>query len=52
VIHLSGGRAPAGVQHESRSLDDEEAKRVETWLDDLAMHRKRAENAERINSTT
>ncbi len=51
VITLSGGRAPAGVQHESRDLDDAEAERVESWVEDLAMRRKRAENAERINST-
>jgi len=51
MIELSGGRAPDGVQHESRSLDEEEAERVEKRLDDLALRRKRAENAERINST-
>jgi NADH dehydrogenase len=51
VIELSGGRAPDGVQHESRSLDDEEAEGVEKWLEELAMKRKRAENEERINST-
>ena len=49
VIRLSGGRAAEGVQHESRSLDDEEAERVEQWLDDLALQRKREENAERIS---
>jgi NADH dehydrogenase len=52
VIELSGGRAPDGVQHESISLDDEEAERVEKWLEELALQRRRAENAERINSTT
>jgi NADH dehydrogenase len=51
VIRLSGGRAPDGVQEESRSLDDQEARRVEKWVDDLALRRKRAENAERIAST-
>jgi NADH dehydrogenase len=51
VVRLSGGRAPDGVQDESRSLDDEEAKRVEKWVDDLALRRKRTENAERIAGT-
>jgi NADH dehydrogenase len=48
MVKLSGGRAPDGVQHESRSLDDDEAERVEKWLDDLALRRKREENSERI----
>jgi NADH dehydrogenase len=51
MVELSGGRASDGVQHESRSLNDEEAERVETWLDDLALAQKRAENAERISRT-
>ena len=51
VVRLSGGRAPDGVQDESRSLDDEEARRVEKWVDDLALRRKRTENAERIAGT-
>jgi len=51
VIHLSGGRASGEVQHESRSLNDEEAERVEKWLEDLTLRRKRAENAGRIDST-
>jgi NADH dehydrogenase len=51
VIRLSGGRAPESVQDENKSLDDEEARRVEKWVDDLALRRKRTENAERIAST-
>lgn len=50
VIQLSGGRASAGVQHESRSLDEDEAEKVEHWLEELTMRRRRAENAEKINS--
>ena len=50
VVKLSGGSAPAGVQHESRSLDDGEAENVEHWLEDLTMRRRRADNAEKINS--
>lgn len=52
VTELSGGRAPAGVQHESRSLDEDDADRVEQWLEDVAMRRRREENAERIGSTS
>lgn len=52
LVGLSGGRAPGGVQHESRSLDDDEAQRVEQWVEEMAMRRKREENAERISSTT
>lgn len=50
VVELSGGRAPAGVQHESRSLNDAEAEKVERWLEELTMRRRRAENAEKISS--
>jgi len=50
VIGLSGGRAPEGVQQESRSLDEQEAERVERWAADLAMRRRREENAERISA--
>ena len=50
VVGLSGGRAAAGVQHESRSLDEAEAGKVEQWLEALTMRRRRTENAEKINS--
>lgn len=48
VIALSGGVAPEGVQHESRSLDDDEADEVQRWLEGITTRRKRAENAEKI----
>jgi NADH dehydrogenase len=51
VIKLSGGRAPEGVHHESRTLNDDEAEGVEKWLEEVAMRRRRAENSERIDST-
>jgi uncharacterized protein YbjT (DUF2867 family) len=51
VLKLSGGRAPEGVQEETRSLNEEEAEKVEGWLEELSMRRKRAENAGKINST-
>jgi NADH dehydrogenase len=48
VISLSGGRAPAGVQQERHSLDDEEAAAIQHWLEEVTVQRKRAENAEKI----
>ena len=43
VVSASGGSAPAGVQQESESLDDDQAARIEDWLRDLVMERKRDE---------
>jgi NADH dehydrogenase len=43
VVSLSGGTAPAGVQSETETLDDEEARRIESRLSDLINKRKRAE---------
>jgi NADH dehydrogenase len=43
VVQLSGGTAPAGVQSETETLDDEAARRVERRLSDLVNRRKRAE---------
>ncbi|MDT5272627.1 MAG: hypothetical protein QOH49_4813 [Acidobacteriota bacterium] len=43
VVNLSGGTAPAGVQSETETLDDEEARRIEQRLTDLINRRKRAE---------
>lgn len=43
VVRLSGGTAPAGVQSETETLDDEEARRIERRLSDLINRRKRAE---------
>jgi NADH dehydrogenase len=43
VVRLSGGTAPAGVQSETETLDDEEARRVERRLSDLINRRKRRE---------
>ena len=42
VVQLSGGTAPLGVQSETETLDDEEARRVERRLTDLINRRKRA----------
>lgn len=45
VVQLSGGEAPDDVQHETESLDDEQAELVETWLEELVVQRKRDEAA-------
>jgi nucleoside-diphosphate-sugar epimerase len=50
VIARSGGSAPAGVQHESESLDDDEAERIQEWLEELTVQQKREENAGKIFS--
>ncbi len=47
MVELSGGTA-AGVQHDGESLSDDEAERICTWLEELTLERKRAENEERI----
>jgi NADH dehydrogenase len=51
MIEVSGGTAPTGVEHETESLDDEEAAAIEQWCEEIAMRRKRAENAEKIETT-
>ena len=43
VVALSGGTAPLGVQSETKTLGDEEARRIERRLSDLINRRKRAE---------
>jgi len=41
VVHDVGGTAPAGVKQDSESLDDQQADRIEDWLRDLVMERRR-----------
>ena len=43
VVRVSGGAAPGGVHGEREALDDQQAERVESWLRDLVMERKREE---------
>ncbi|HKG96092.1 MAG TPA: DUF1990 family protein [Gemmatimonadaceae bacterium] len=45
VVELSGGRAERGVQDETTTLEESEAERVEEWLKELVMERKREERA-------
>jgi len=48
VVQISGGTAPGGVEHETASLDEEQAKAIEKWVEELALRRKRAENEEAV----
>jgi NADH dehydrogenase len=50
MVQVSGGSAPAGVEHESAALDDDEAEAIERWCEEIAMRAKRAENAEKMVS--
>ena len=43
MVKESGGVATAPVQHEETNLDDDEADRIDEWLKELIMARKRAE---------
>lgn len=46
IVAQSEGTAPDGVQSETTSLDGDQAKRIEEWIDDLVKARKREqENA-------
>ena len=49
VVGISGGTAPAGVEHDSESLDEAEAKAIEKWIEEIALARKRAENEVKIH---
>lgn len=43
VVQSTFCEAPAGVQIETESLDDEQATRIEEWISDLVIDRKREE---------
>jgi len=43
VIQESGGRCADGIHHETVSLDEEAAERIETWLRELVLARQREE---------
>jgi NADH dehydrogenase len=50
MVQISGGTAPGGIQRDSESLDEEEAESIERWIAELALRRKRADNAEKTVS--
>ena len=43
MVEESGGEAPEGVEEESATLDDDQAREVERWLAELVRERKRRE---------
>jgi NADH dehydrogenase len=43
VVRRTGGAAPRGVQQEDATLDEAQAERIEDWLRDLGLERKREE---------
>jgi len=51
VVNESGGRAPEGVQTDVESLDALQAERVEAWLRDLVLARKRDETVAQTGRT-
>jgi len=51
MVEISGGSAPNGVEHESATLDEDEAAAIERWCEELAMRAKRVENEEKIGES-
>jgi hypothetical protein len=45
MVGESGGSPSGPVQHEETYLDEQQAERVEQWVKELVMERKRAENS-------
>jgi hypothetical protein len=43
VVESTYCEAPAGIQVETETLDDEQSERIEEWLADLVIDRKREE---------
>jgi NADH dehydrogenase len=48
MLELSGGSAPAGVQSDTTSLDDQEAAAIDKWVQELVMRLRR--NAVRLSA--
>jgi hypothetical protein len=48
MVQISGGSAPSDVEHESETLDEQEAAAIERWCEEIAMKARRSENAEKI----
>lgn len=46
MVLSSGGAAPAGIQQYDEDLDEKQAERIEEWLGDLVIERKRDEASE------
>ena len=50
MVQTSGGSAPEGVEHDSESLDDEEAAAIELWCEELVLRARRLENGEKMGA--
>ena len=50
MVQISGGSASNDVEHETVTLDDEEAAAIERWCEEIAMRAKRAANSEKIEA--
>jgi hypothetical protein len=48
LVEASGGRAVSGVQVAEETLEGDAAARVDAWLRELALSRKRAENTRAV----
>ena len=42
MVNESGGSAPQGIQHTEDALDESQGDRIEDWIRDLVMERKRS----------
>jgi NADH dehydrogenase len=51
MIERSGGVASQGVEHDSETLNEEEAALIGKWLEELVVERKRAENTATIDGS-
>jgi nucleoside-diphosphate-sugar epimerase len=51
MIERSGGVASAGVESDSKTLNEDEAALIGQWLEELVLQRKREENAAKIGTT-
>ena len=47
AVELSGGRAPDDVEHEIEALDDQQAERIDEWLEELVLRLRRSETESR-----
>ena len=45
MVEESGGAAVSPVQHDEETLDEAKAERVEAWVKELVVERKRAQQA-------
>ncbi len=50
VTELSGGEAPDGVEHDGKTLDDEEAAEVERWVGEIVAELRRETREAQITS--